>query len=157
MARNDFDWFCDIYKLDRVIRQAAGQSLEARLNLSLSHAKVIEQLTDLRKSTQVQLAERLECDCGSLSRLTARMVEKGLLEKQMHEQDGRCASISLTEYGREKGVQIRECLREAENLFFSSMSDAESRRLVSQLKRLIENSMRSQRIEKPAPRHLATD
>lgn len=49
-----------------------------------------------------ELSAHLNIDRSNVSRLAARMVEDGILERRSHPRDGRAIALFLTEIGRER-------------------------------------------------------
>jgi DNA-binding MarR family transcriptional regulator len=74
---------------------------------------------DAEGTPSTSLGPRMGMESTSLSRTLKSMEDKGLIERQRHEEDGRIVLIKLTDFGREK----RELAREAVINFNRSVQD----------------------------------
>jgi DNA-binding MarR family transcriptional regulator len=68
--------------------------------LSLSELRVLYELAHREAPTAAELGRDLGLDQGYLSRILARFVERGLVEKSASAQDVRQKLLSLTQAGR---------------------------------------------------------
>jgi DNA-binding MarR family transcriptional regulator len=78
--------------------------------LTLTQARVLG-FAACEPLPQRRLAERFGCDPSNISLLVDRLVERGLVERRPHPEDGRVKLIGATERGRELAVR---CCRERE-------------------------------------------
>lgn len=75
------------------------------ISVSMAHA-----LTDLAEAgglSQTELAARLRLEKSTVSRLVADLRQRGWLERQRDQNDGRVARLFLTDAGRAQAQQLR--------------------------------------------------
>ena len=73
-----------------------------------------------------ELCELLDMRPSSVSELTDKMTERGLIEKSQDEADKRVSRIFLTELGKAQAVRISEVRTEALNSFSACFTDEEA-------------------------------
>lgn len=73
-----------------------------------------------------ELCELLDMRPSSVSELTDKMTERGLIEKSQDEADKRISRIFLTELGKAQAVRISEVRTEALNSFSACFTDEEA-------------------------------
>jgi DNA-binding MarR family transcriptional regulator len=112
-------------------------------DLPLSSYDVLVQLAsatggEMRMS---QLADAVLLSRSGLSRLVARLVDQGLVERRECASDGRGAFATLTEEGRRRLDEARETHRAGvRERFLSRLSDAQKRQLGGAWKRILDAS-----------------
>ena len=95
------------------------------MNLSLSHLRVLHLLMLNDRLAMKELADQLQLTPPSITALTRRLVQVGLVERQAHEEDSRIVLLSLTEAGRTLHQQIHaEQLQQMQQLL-SGLSQAD--------------------------------
>jgi DNA-binding MarR family transcriptional regulator len=110
-------------------------------DLPLSSYDVLVQLAstagdEMRMS---QLADAVLLSRSGLSRLVARLVDQGLVERRECDSDGRGAFATLTDEGRRRLEEARETHRGGvRERFLSRLSDAQQRQLGSAWKRILD-------------------
>ena len=108
-------------------------------DLPLSSYDVLVQLSsapdgEMRMS---QLADAVLLSRSGLSRLVARLVDQGLVERRECTSDGRGANACLTDFGRARLEGARETHRTGvRERFLSRLSDAQQRQLAAAWKRI---------------------
>ncbi len=70
------------------------------LNLSFSHLRLLQLLAPNRSLAMKELAEEMRITPPSVTTLTRRLVETGLVERHSRAEDSRVVLLSLTEAGR---------------------------------------------------------
>jgi DNA-binding MarR family transcriptional regulator len=109
-------------------------------DLPLSSYDVLVQLAstagdEMRMS---QLADAVLLSRSGLSRLVARLVDQGLVERRECDSDGRGAFATLTDEGRRRLEEARATHRGGvRERFLSRLSDAQQRQLGSAWKRIL--------------------
>jgi len=89
----------------------------AELGLSFSHVRALHMLAPDRTLAMKDLAEQLCLTPPSVTALTRRLVQSGLMHRQSHSEDSRVALLSLTDEGRALLQQLyEEQLRQMERL-----------------------------------------
>src|SRR5689334_22512307 len=67
---------------------------------SLTEARIIYELAHHEQTTAAELASELKLDAGYLSRILRDFTQRGLIDKQPSETDGRQTVLSLSEAGQ---------------------------------------------------------
>ena len=79
-----------------------------RLNLSFSHLRAMQLLMPDRVLPMKELAEQLQLTPPSVTALTRRLVQTGLVQRTTHAEDSRVVLLSLTESGRALHEQLTQ-------------------------------------------------
>jgi len=69
------------------------------LNLSFSHVRALRLLTTTNPMAMKDLAEQLHLTPPSVTALTRRLIQGGLIHREAHAEDSRVALLSLTSTG----------------------------------------------------------
>jgi DNA-binding MarR family transcriptional regulator len=87
---------------ERLRRQHKGSAFAqiSALNLSPSHMRVLHLLAPDNRFAMKDLADQLGMAPPSLTALTRRLVQTGLVQRHSHPDDSRVALLSLTAAGR---------------------------------------------------------
>jgi DNA-binding MarR family transcriptional regulator len=87
-----------------------GPAFEAlkQLNLSLSHMRTLQLLTPDRTLAMKDLAEHLQMTPPSVTAITRRLVQTGLVQRTTHAEDSRVVLLSLTDAGRALYEQVTQ-------------------------------------------------
>ncbi len=78
------------------------------LNLSFSHLRTLHLLAPDKILSMKELAEQLDVTPPSLTAITRRLVQTGLVQRRTHPDDSRVVLLSLTEEGRQLFQQLYE-------------------------------------------------
>src|SRR3712207_2391875 len=78
------------------------------LNLSFSHLRTLHLLSPDKMLSMKELAEQLDVTPPSLTAITRRLVQTGLVQRQTHPADSRIVLLSLTDEGRQLFGQLYE-------------------------------------------------
>jgi DNA-binding MarR family transcriptional regulator len=112
-------------------------------DLPLSSYDVLVQLSsapggEMRMS---QLADAVLLSRSGLSRLVARLVDQGLVERRECESDGRGANACITPVGTRRLEEARETHRAGvRERFLSRLSDAQQRQLAAAWRRIADSA-----------------
>lgn len=110
----------------------------ADLNLSFSHLRALHMLAPDRVLAMKDMAEALHLTPPSVTALTRRLLQTGLVQRQSHEEDSRVALISLTEEGRALLQALyRDQLAGMERLL-AGLAPAEQEQLISLLEQAVQ-------------------
>ena len=110
-------------------------------DLPLSSYDVLVQLASAPDGAMrmSQLADAVLLSRSGLSRLVARLVDQGLVERRECASDGRGAMATLSDRGRKRLEDARETHRSGvRERFLSRLSDAQQRQLGSVWRRILE-------------------
>jgi DNA-binding MarR family transcriptional regulator len=81
-------------------RHSAAFLRLSELNLSFTHVRALHLLACSRALAMKDLAEQLHLTPPSVTALTRRLVQTGLVHREAHAEDSRVALLSLTEEGQ---------------------------------------------------------
>lgn len=97
-----------LHLLDRLRRQQHGPAIMhlAALNLSMSHMRIMHLLVPDRVLAMKDLADQLQLTPPSVTALTRRLSQTGLVQRQTYADDSRVVLLSLTEAGRALHEQL---------------------------------------------------
>lgn len=79
-----------------------------QLNLSFSHLRAMGHLTPDRVLSMKDLADELQMTPPSVTALTRRLVQTGMIQRTTHAEDSRVALLALTEAGRNLHQQLAQ-------------------------------------------------
>ncbi len=122
------------------LRQAKTSAAFGRLsqfNLSLSHLRALHLLAPDKTLAMKDLAEQLQITPPSLTAITQRLVQTGLVQRHRQSDDSRVVLVSLTEEGRQLFAQLyEEQLSRMEELL-QGLAPDEQRQFVELLERAV--------------------
>ncbi|GAB4209274.1 MAG: MarR family transcriptional regulator [Roseiflexaceae bacterium] len=126
-----------VFEQMRALKPGASWRRLADLGLSHSHLRALHMLAPDRTLAMKDLAEALQLTPPSVTALTRRLVQSGMVQRQTHEEDSRVSLLSLTEDGRTllEGL-YHEQLRGMERLLLG-LSDEDQRQLIDLLERAV--------------------
>ncbi len=129
------------YLLNRAgARIATSFSRDVRhLDIALQEWRVIASLTHAGSQRMSDLAELTSIDRTTLSRLTGRMEDSGLLRRTRAEDDAREVHIHITEKGQSLVAQILPLAQRYERVALAGFSEDETKTLKDMLKRIYGN------------------
>ena len=126
----------------------------AELNLSFSHLRTLHLLLPDRALPMKELAEQLGMTPPSITALTRRLVETGLVERHSHPRDQRMALLSLTGEGRQLMEQLYQGQLRGIELLLQGLAPGEQELFISLMERAV-RAMRAEQSGEPAPSALA--
>lgn len=118
--------FQAFHKLIKVYSDLSKNELDT-IDLTPAQAKILLILVYNNNLIQRQLAEKAYVEPTTMSRVIDGMVEKGLVERIQHEESRRSYSIGITDLGKEKVTQAKECFLEVERKMFTDFTDEEKK------------------------------
>jgi DNA-binding MarR family transcriptional regulator len=125
----------------KLVRELDDELTRAH-DLPLSSYDVLVQLATAPDGAMrmSQLADAVLLSRSGLSRLVARLVDQGLVERRECASDGRGALATLTEHGRARLEEARETHRAGvRERFLSRLSESQQRQLGAAWRRLIDS------------------
>src|SRR5215207_9874764 len=111
---------------------------------SLTEVRVLYELAHRDRPTATELGRELGLDAGYLSRILRGFEQRGLIERQPSEADGRQSHLRLTGEGRSAADALDARSREEIGLMLRALAAGEQRRLVEAM-RTIETSLGARR------------
>jgi DNA-binding MarR family transcriptional regulator/GNAT superfamily N-acetyltransferase len=105
---------------------------------SLTEARVLYELAHREKPTAAELGNELGLDAGYLSRILRGFEERGLIEKQPSEEDGRRSVLLLTPQGRDAFASINTRSYSEIQELLGALSPADQGRLVEAMRTIEE-------------------
>lgn len=123
----------------RLRHQQKGPAIEqiTALNLSPSHMRVLHMLAPANELAMKDLADQLGLAPPSLTALTRRLVQTGLVQRQAHPDDSRISLLSLTAEGRALHEQLYAEHLARMNQLLSSLTAEEQELFLDLLERAI--------------------
>ncbi len=108
----------------------------AQLDVEPQQAAILQLLNAEGALVQARLAERLHINKATMVFLLNALAEKGLVARQANPADKRTLLIRLTPAGQTKAAELVQLHREADKLFFTSLSKEERKALRALLAKL---------------------
>lgn len=108
---------------------------------TLAEARVLYELAQQDQIAVAALRERMRIDAGHLSRLLARLEQRGLISRERSAEDGRRQLARLTPAGEHESALLDRRSADETGARLEGLGDAERRRLVASLadvRRLLE-------------------
>jgi DNA-binding MarR family transcriptional regulator/GNAT superfamily N-acetyltransferase len=96
---------------------------------SLTEARIIYELAHHEQTTAAKLASELKLDAGYLSRILRDFAQRGLIDKQPSETDGRQTVLSLSEVGQGAFALLNSRSRNQIEAMLNGLSVADQNRL----------------------------
>jgi DNA-binding MarR family transcriptional regulator len=140
-----------LLQLFEVMRQGKSGAAFMRvnqLNLSISHLRTLHLLAPDKTLAMKDLAERLQVTPPSITAITRRLVQTGLVQRQCHPEDSRVVLLSLTDEGRQLFHELYEeqlCRMEA---LLQGLSVDEQRLFIELLERAVQ-ALREAQVREP--------
>lgn len=100
---------------------------------TLTEARIIYELAHHEQATATELASELKLDAGYLSRILRDLTQRGLIDKQPSETDGRQTVLSLTEEGQKAFAVLNSRSRNQIEEMLSGLSQVDQGRLVESM------------------------
>jgi len=102
-------------------------------DLTLTEGRLVYELAARERATASELIAALDLDAGYVSRLLRKLEDRGVVERQPSEADGRQSIVRLSARGHERFAAIDARSREEIGEMLAALSDADQRRLVDAL------------------------
>ncbi|NJN18335.1 MAG: MarR family transcriptional regulator [Oscillochloris sp.] len=109
----------------------------ADLNLSFSHMRVLRLLAPANELAMKDLAEQLQLTPPSLTALTRRLVQSGMVERRPHHEDSRIVLLRLSEAGRDLHRRLYEEHVQRMQDLLAALSDEEQELFLDLLDRAV--------------------
>lgn len=127
-----------LHHASRLIRWHLEQRASG-YGLSSAQWRLLARVFKEEGMTQAKLAELLEIEPISVSRLIDRLVDGGLIERRLDENDRRVRQIVLTERSRLIFEEMRASAADVFELALTGLSPDERRAIFNSLKRICSN------------------
>ncbi len=118
-------------------RSAPAFERVAELDLSFTHLRMMHLLLPDKALAMKQLAEQLGMTPPSVTALTRRLVQTGLVQRQNHPRDQRVVLLSLTDEGRRLLNQLYEGRLHHMELLLQGLAPAERELFIRLLERAV--------------------
>lgn len=132
------------YTLDKAIksyRQYAQKQLkQAGLKVTIDQWLILTNLQDNPEISQQELSARVFKDTASVTRIIDLLVKSGLLDRDVHADDRRRKSLSLTSKGKEILEQVRPVVRKNRATALEGLGEEDLKALRSHLQLIIRNT-----------------
>lgn len=113
----------------------------AALGLSPGQPKILEKLIDMEGCMQKELAKACEVKPATITSILPTMEKRNLIKREtvIHDSGKRALSVSLTNEGKEKEVEVANVFNQIEELSFEGFSSEEKETFLSLLDRVYTN------------------
>ncbi len=101
--------------------------------------KVLEFLRDNDGCSQKEIGAGCVLDKSTVTSLLKRMERNGLIRKDFHRGDLRCARIFLTDAGREKAEWVCSVMADVDAQGWKGIGEEERRQFIETFRRIIDN------------------
>ena len=132
------------YTLDKAIksyRQYAQKQLkQAGLKVTIDQWLILTNLQDNPEISQQELSARVFKDTASVTRIIDLLVKSGLLDRDVHADDRRRKSLSLTSKGKEILEQVRPVVRKNRATALEGLGEEDLKALRRHLQLIIRNA-----------------
>jgi DNA-binding MarR family transcriptional regulator/N-acetylglutamate synthase-like GNAT family acetyltransferase len=116
---------------------------------SLTEARIIYELAHLEVATASDLVKALGLDPGYLSRIVKSFEERGLVQRQVSQSDGRQYLLSLTEQGQQRFAELNARSRTDMGHMLSALTARQQKRLIAAMSEI--ETLLSAEPERSAP------
>jgi DNA-binding MarR family transcriptional regulator len=110
------------------VSQAFARKVEAS-GVTVADWVVLRELYDAGETLPARLAERIGMTRGGVTKLTDRLVAKGLIERRDNPRDGRSQLLALTDQGRELTPELARLADDNDATFFGHLTPDERAQL----------------------------
>ncbi len=131
-------------RLINLLRQA-GHLAMMRPGLRAGQFRILSLLEQGQPVPQVQLAEKLRIQPGSLSEMLGKLEQAGLITRQRSEEDRRASNAQITQLGLNRLKEMRSTMDIERSELLCVLNDEEKKTLTELLGRIIADA---------GPRHL---
>lgn len=111
-------------QLSNVVSQEIAQAYGERFGLAITEWRVIAVLGRFPGLSAVGVAERSAMDKVAVSRAVARLLERGLLHREVHGDDRRRSVLELSDAGRAIHAQVAPLALEYERQLLAPLDEA---------------------------------
>jgi DNA-binding MarR family transcriptional regulator len=114
-----------------------------QLNLSFSHMRALHLLASGRTLAMKDLAEQLYLSPPSVTALTRRLVQTGLVRRQAHAEDSRIVLLSLTDEGQTLLQQLYQDQLQRMEQLLQALAPEEQEQFLTLLERAVQSMQAS--------------
>lgn len=108
-------------------------------DLCVGQPKILEYLLENKEARVVEIAEGCALDKSTVTGIVQRMEKRNLIKKTENINDARSKNISLTEFGKERALEVKTIVNEVDDLALKGFSDEEKTKFIEMLNRVIDN------------------
>jgi len=123
-----------LFLLKRLGMKAKEQHVDAYADAGVHpyHYAILATLAEGERETQGAIADALDYDRGQLVGILDELEERGLVERRRDPKDRRRHTVTLTDAGKQRLVELREIVKRIEDEFLAAL-DTESREALQRL------------------------
>ncbi|MDH3431633.1 MAG: MarR family transcriptional regulator [Gammaproteobacteria bacterium] len=114
---------CQLATLSHAIMRALATVFEDRFDISLPEWKVLAIVAERPGLSAVSVARLAQMDTVAVSRAVTKLLDRGLIDRQLDTQDRRCSVLNLSAAGRDFHAQITPLAADVEASLFEDVSD----------------------------------
>ena len=127
-----------VHTVGRLLRKRLEQ-MAINTHLSAAQWRLLFWVAKEERTTQALLAEYLEIEPISVSRMLDRMEQGGWVERRADANDRRVRALFLTEQGREAFLYVKSFVGTVTEEAFAGISKADQQTIMQGLEKVIEN------------------
>lgn len=133
--------------LSNLVSQAFADRL-AKHDVSVPQWVVLRCLYDMEKASLNELAGTVGVDNGALSRMMERLLQKGLVVREVDPANRRAVQLGLSEAGRTLVPRLAKEADENDEAFFGVVGEGERKQLLATARTLLDrNGFRGKALE----------
>lgn len=144
--------FISLFELMRESRPNAVHARMQSLNVTFAHVRAMQMLAPDRTLAMKDLAEQLKLTPPSVTALTRRLVQTGLVRRESHPEDSRVGLLSLTPDGHALLQELYQSHLERTRRLLQGLSPKEQQQFLDLLERAV-HALRSGEQAEPFPEH----
>jgi MarR family transcriptional regulator for hemolysin len=148
MPGSNVDFLFALFETQRLLRLYAEKQAR-RFGLTKSHWSVLAKLERTEGMKQTEIADLMEIQPITLTRLIDKLCDLGLIERRSDDSDRRVNRLYLTEAARPLLIELGRARNELTETALAGLSAADTRLLVAQLE-IVKDNVRAA-IQNPAP------
>ncbi len=130
-----------LHVLNKLSERGASERYQAKLGITLPEARLIAAVGSFGPFSVMELARHANLDKSQASRAAEALMQRGLMQRDASEEDGRIVLVSLTPEGRALYRRVMPVARKWNTDLFACLDDAERNALHRALDKVIEHAL----------------
>ncbi len=118
---------CQLASLTQTMTRSIAALLDERYGISLPEWKVLAIIRDKPGQSAVAVARHAQMDTVAVSRAVTKLLDSGLVSRELDSEDRRCSVLGITAEGQELHDQIAPLACELETSLLNELSEEEVR------------------------------
>jgi DNA-binding MarR family transcriptional regulator len=126
-----------LHQVNKLTDKASSEAYALEFGLPVGQARCLAAIGNFAPLSVNQLAARANLDKGQASRAAQALVERGLVVKGAHPEDGRGVVLQPTPAGRRLWARVMRLIARRNDEIFGCLSRTERRQLADLLERVL--------------------